>query len=208
MNISEKRLESMLSVILDDVESARTATKIVSSIDRLPNCKDLENYIGADYAKKVVTAMKMSSCCYVSEMTVARSPEDLTRYICDLKYKSQEHLVLLSLDSGNKVIKKTVITKGLVNQTPVHPREVFRQAVRDNAVSIVIAHNHPSGQSNPSPYDWAMTRVICDAGRIMQIPVIDHIIVGRYGFTSMCRLDSTIFEKTMENVFKEKLLGV
>lgn len=115
-----------------------------------------------------------------------------------MKYEEQEHLVLVTLNSSNDVIRVHELTTGLVNQTPVHPREAFARAIEDRAVSVIFAHNHPSGSTSPSQEDISITRILCASGKILQIPVLDHIIVGRKGFTSICRLHSELFERGME----------
>ena len=119
------------------------------------------------------------------------------RKIVSLKYEPQEHFVLVSLDSSNNIIKVHELTLGLVNQTQVHPREAFARAIEDRAVSVIFAHNHPSGNTMPSPEDFAITRVLCAAGKIIQIPVIDHIIIGKRGITSLCREKPEIFEANL-----------
>ena len=113
-----------------------------------------------------------------------------------LKYESQEHLVVVSLNSANYVIRVHELTTGLVNQTPVHPREAFALAIEDRAVSVIFVHNHPSGSLEPSSEDMSITRVLCASGKILQIPVLDHIIIGKTGFTSLCRCFPEIFESS------------
>ena len=123
------------------------------------------------------------------------APEDLLSRLAGLKFEQQEHFVVVTLNSANYVINVHDVTSGLVNQAPIAPREAFAKAIEDRAVSVVLAHNHPSGSTEPSEQDFAITRLLCAAGKVLQIPVIDHIIVGRGGYTSMCRLDPDMFEK-------------
>lgn len=129
---------------------------------------------------------------------VVETPDDIVSRLSFMKYEEQEHLVLVTLNSANLVIRVHELTTGLVNQTPVHPREAFAKAIEDRAVSVIFAHNHPSGSTAPSPEDMAVTRVLCASGRVLQIPVLDHIIVGRRGFNSICRMHPELFEKTFE----------
>ena len=82
------------------------------------------------------------------------------------------------MDGASKPIRVVPVTHGLVNRTIVHPREVFRIAIADNAASIVIAHNHPSGCVVPSPEDLELTERLVKAGSIIGIPILDHIIIG------------------------------
>ncbi|MCP4345125.1 MAG: JAB domain-containing protein [Desulfobacterales bacterium] len=103
---------------------------------------------------------------------------DCLPYLEDIKDKKQEHFVCISLNSANRVIRKRIITIGLLNKTQVHPREVFADAITDRAAAIIIAHNHPSGEPEPSVSDLKITQRIQEAGKIIGINVLDHIIVS------------------------------
>lgn len=105
-------------------------------------------------------------------------PQDVSKALSEYAKAEQEHFIVLTLDGNHGVINKHIITKGLVNRTLTHPREVFRPAIADNACAIIIAHNHPSGSTSPSDEDRSITKRILDAGEIVGIPVLDHIIVG------------------------------
>jgi DNA repair protein RadC len=83
------------------------------------------------------------------------------------------------LNGANEVIGNRVVTVGLLNTSQVHPREVFVDAISDRAASVILAHNHPSGVLEPSPDDIATTRQLVDAGKILGIPVLDHIIITK-----------------------------
>lgn len=113
------------------------------------------------------------------------SPETALPYLEDIRNQSAEHFVCLTLNSGGNVINCRVITIGLMNHSLVHPRETFRGAILDNAASIIIAHNHPSGSLEPSSQDIAITRQLTEAGSIIGISVLDHVIVTKTGFCSM-----------------------
>ena len=123
-------------------------------------------------------------------------PEDVLCRISWIKWEEQEHLIVICLNSNNEIIGIHDTTKGLVNQTPVHPRESFKQAIKDNATCVMFAHNHPSGNLEPSDEDMNITKVLCAAGKILMIPVLDHIIISKRGFTSLCRRYPEIFEDT------------
>ena len=90
--------------------------------------------------------------------------------------KKQEYFFSILLDGAHQVISVEVITKGLVNRTVIHPREVFRKAVQKNAVAVVVAHNHPSGNVTPSTEDTEITGRLKEAGKVLGIAVLDHII--------------------------------
>lgn len=103
----------------------------------------------------------------------------------DLTGKKQEHLFLLSLDSRRYLIAKDLITIGSVNETIVPIRDVFRIALEKGAVSIILAHNHPSGGAHPSTEDIQITKRVADAAKLMEIPLIDHVILAGSEYVSI-----------------------
>ena len=113
------------------------------------------------------------------------NPIHVLPYLNEIKNADQEHFVAITLDGAGAVITTRVITIGLLNHSLVHPRETFRGAILDNAASIIIAHNHPSGSLEPSPQDKDITRQLCEAGSIIGISVMDHIIVTKSNYLSM-----------------------
>lgn len=116
----------------------------------------------------------------VSEERVS-TPSDVTALLSRYARKAQEHFVVITLNGAHHVIRMRAVTKGLINKTVVHPREVFRGAIMDNAAAVIISHNHPSGSVDPSKEDIDITKRIREAGEVIGIPVLDHIIVGKYG---------------------------
>ena len=178
-----------LSRRLADYLSAETA---IPTLDKLKKIRGL----GKVKAMQILACLELSGRYILGDKAVAIStPESLAARLSHMKYEEQEHLVLVSLKSANMIIRIHELTTGLVNQTPVHPREAFVKAIEDRAVSVIFAHNHPSGAITPSPEDIAITKVLCAAGKILQIPVLDHIIIGKMGFSSICRLYPALFEK-------------
>lgn len=98
----------------------------------------------------------------------------------------QERLVVIHLDAGCAAIgRPQEIARGQLNTCNAHPREIFREAVRRGAFGIVLAHNHPSGRTEPSDEDIEMTRAVAEAGKMIGITVYDHLIVSRHGFASL-----------------------
>jgi DNA repair protein RadC len=117
-------------------------------------------------------------------ITKISMPSDTLPLLQKYATKKQEHFIVITLDGQHALIKIRVITKGLVNRTIVHPREVFRPAIADNATSIIIAHNHPSGNLEKSPEDEVVTQQIREAGKILGINMLDHIIISKGGYFS------------------------
>jgi len=105
-------------------------------------------------------------------------PEAVAELLADITLEEVEVFVVLALDTRGRVIERHDITRGLVNSSLVHPREVFRAAIASGASGVILAHNHPSGDPTPSPEDRAVTRQLVAAGRLLDIPVYDHIILG------------------------------
>lgn len=120
------------------------------------------------------------------EYSRVRGPEDAAAYLMPiLRYEMKENFVVLLLNTQNKIIGHRVVSIGSLNASIVHPREVFMEAIKVNAASIIVAHNHPSGDPTPSREDVAVTKRLVKAGNIMNISVLDHIIIGDSKYLSM-----------------------
>lgn len=116
------------------------------------------------------------------------SAADVYRIFSHLREERKEHFCALYLDSKNKVLRNSTVHVGTVSASMVGVSEVFRDAVREGAASIIVVHNHPSGDPTPSPEDFEVTRILADAGKLMGIPLLDHIIIGECEFKSMHEL--------------------
>jgi DNA repair protein RadC len=110
--------------------------------------------------------------------------KDAYRHVQHLGALTREHLMLLSLDSRHRLIATHEISVGTVDASLVHPREVFRPAIIDGATLIVLAHNHPSGLTEPSEEDGLITKRLITAGKVLGIELLDHLIVGEDDFYS------------------------
>ena len=114
-----------------------------------------------------------------------KDPESVVKAIrASIKDKAKEHFKLILLNPRNKIIGISTISIGTLNASLVHPREVFKDAIMHTAASVVLAHNHPSGDPEPSEDDITITKRLIEAGKILGVEVIDHIIVGKNGFFS------------------------
>ena len=111
-------------------------------------------------------------------------PEDVWKELKDIRELKKEHFVIFYLDSRNQEIKREIISVGSLNASLVHPREVFEPAVKNLAAQVILAHNHPSGNPEPSRDDLEINRRLVEAGKILGIEVIDHIIVTVTGYLS------------------------
>lgn len=121
----------------------------------------------------------------VSERPVIDSPEAVVAQLADIRDKKQEYFVCLTLDGANRLIAKRIITIGTLTSSLVHPREVFANAITDRAASIVVAHNHPSGNLKPSEADNEVTKRLRDSAKLLGINLADHIIVTKASFSSI-----------------------
>ncbi|MGO4695553.1 RadC family protein [Paenibacillus sp. 2TAB26] len=117
----------------------------------------------------------------LSSPVFIRTAKDAIPLIEDLKYQDKEHFVALFLNTKNMVIGREVVSIGHLNASLVHPRELFKAAIRQGAASIIVCHNHPSGDTTASPEDIAISKRITEAGEIIGISIIDHIIIGGLG---------------------------
>ena len=115
-----------------------------------------------------------------------RSPKDAATYLmADMTSLNQEHFVTLFLNVKNQILHKQTIFIGSLNASIVHPREIFREAVKRSAASIICAHNHPSGNPAPSTEDIDVTKRLYEAGLLMGIELLDHVIIGDHQFISL-----------------------
>jgi DNA repair protein RadC len=114
-----------------------------------------------------------------------RGPADVQRfYASRLRDLAVEEFHVLALGSQSQILADLLITRGILNSSLVHPREVFRAAIAEAAAGIIVVHNHPSGDPTPSADDRAVTRQLVDAGRLLDVPVYDHVVVGGERYVS------------------------
>lgn len=115
-----------------------------------------------------------------------REPDDVVRLFHErLRDLTVEEFHLVALDSQSQVLREVLVTRGLLNSSLVHPREVFRPALREGAAALVVAHNHPSGDPAPSGEDREVTRRLVQAGALLGVPLLDHVVVAERGWVSL-----------------------
>ncbi|HEY4524044.1 MAG TPA: DNA repair protein RadC [Candidatus Paceibacterota bacterium] len=112
------------------------------------------------------------------KFAILLSSEDVWNRLEDIRGSKKEHFVVFYLDSRNQEIQREIISVGTLNESLVHPREVFEGAIKNNAAAIIIAHNHPSGNLEPSEADVEITKKLVSAGKILDIKIISHVIVS------------------------------
>lgn len=122
--------------------------------------------------------------CDVS-LPMINDSKDAVHHLSEIKDYKKEYFVVLYLNARNQLVHKEVVSIGTLNASLVHPREVFEPALRLSAAQIILAHNHPSDNTEPSDGDLKITKRLIDAGRLLGIDVIDHIIISKSGYRSL-----------------------
>jgi DNA repair protein RadC len=144
--------------------------------------------IGLHKASRILAAFELGARLAAEERPVQpriREPADVLQVFgARLRDLQVEEFHLLALDSQSQVLRDVLITRGLLNSSLVHPREVFRAAIVEAAAGIIVVHNHPSGDPTPSAEDRAVTRQLSEAGRLLDLPLYDHVIIAGDKFLS------------------------
>ncbi len=120
-----------------------------------------------------------------SGFTTIRSAKDVYEYLQDMRNLPKEHLRGIYLNTHNRILRDEVISIGTVNSNMIHPREVFRPAIECNAAAVILAHNHPSGEAAASAEDIEITKQLVQAGKILGIRILDHVVITKQTFTSI-----------------------
>ncbi|HTR19152.1 MAG TPA: DNA repair protein RadC [Candidatus Paceibacterota bacterium] len=150
--------------------------------------------LSKDLGIPLVKAMQIAACAELGRrffsknergLVVVRTASDVFDYLKDMRDLSKEHLRGLYLDNQHKVIHDEVISIGTIDANLVHPREVFKPALEYSAVAVILAHNHPSGSTEPSEADIGITKQLVQSGKIMGIQLLDHVIITRTAFASI-----------------------
>ena len=140
--------------------------------------------MGLAKAAQILSAFELARRHLVADIVKITSAQDILPLLADITGKQQEYFICISLNGANEVIEKRVVTIGLLDKTPVHPREVFADVIADRAAAVIFAHNHPSGELKPSEADLLMHEQLTEAGKILGLRVLDHLIVTRKGHFS------------------------
>lgn len=137
---------------------------------------------------EILAALELSRRYLIdSDRPIIDSPERAVEQLSDIRDKKQEHFVVMTLDGANRLIAKRIITIGTLTSSLVHPREVFADAITDRAASIIVAHNHPSGELRPSAADIEVTERLKSASKLLGINLIDHIIITKTNFVTIIK---------------------
>ena len=148
--------------------------------------------VGKSRAAAIASAFAIGKRTYMEDNSIIiNSPEDAVKVVSFLKDKKREYLVAIYLTARKKLITTKIISIGTLTANLIHPRELFKPALEHNAASIIIAHNHPSGDQKPSTEDINVTKQLKKAGQILGIDLIDHLIITKNNFSSL-RIEKNI----------------
>jgi DNA repair protein RadC len=154
--------------------------------------------IGPAKATTILAAVELGKRVFQSkspDLAMIDSPQSAADALSqDLMWKQQEHFAVLLLDVKNRLLGTQVITIGTATETLAHPRDIFREVIRQGATRVIISHNHPSGNLEPSPEDIALTRQLLAGAQFLAIPLLDHLILGNGDFRSL-RQTTSLWEE-------------
>ena len=175
-------LEISRELIKSEGNLAVLATRTVESLQKVSG-------IGKDKAATLAAAFELSrrilsQAKWFSNKKVTSPQEIADVFIPLLRDENKEKFIVVCLNSSNKIIKHEIISIGNLNSSVVHPREIFKVAIDCASASIILIHNHPSGNPEPSNEDIRITKKIVDSGKILDIPVFDHLIIAGETYTS------------------------
>lgn len=152
------------------------------SYDELTSIKGM----GAAKTSEIVALFELGKRYLIPPDTpIISSTEDAVQQLGSIRNKRQEHFAVLTLDGANRLINNTIVFQGTLNQSLIHPREIFAKAIEDRAASIIVAHNHPSGNAEPSEKDINITNNLKEIGNLLSIQVLEHIIVTKNSYASI-----------------------
>jgi DNA repair protein RadC len=138
--------------------------------------------MGLAKAAQILSAFELARRYLLKDTVRITVSQDVLPLVADIAGKQQEYFVCISLNGANEVIEKRVVTIGLLDKSPIHPREVFADVIADRAAAVIFAHNHPSGDLQPSEADRHTHEQLTEAAKILGIRVLDHVIVTRKGY--------------------------
>lgn len=186
----------LLGIILGKGTKGNNAVNMAKNLlnkfseDKLANIQfnDLKNIkgIGETKACQIIATIELGKRIFKGKKSrLIFSPREVWEQMNNIRGSKKEHCYIFYLDIRNQIIRKELISIGTLNASLIHPREVFEPAVRLTAAQIIISHNHPSGDASPSDEDIILTRRLVEAGKILGIDLIDHVVVTDKSFSSL-----------------------
>lgn len=160
---------------------ARQVQKVLAKGTESMNLESLTSLKGISIAtaSKLLASLELARRYLVKDVAPLRTQQEILARLADIRNKQQEYCICLSLDGGQRLIAQRTITIGTLDSVLTHPREIFSDAIVDRAASVIVAHNHPSGNARPSSKDITLTQQLASAGQLLGVPLRDHIIVTK-----------------------------
>ncbi len=169
-------VESLSQKIIKTMDNT-DSTELIEALQKLKG-------VGNGKALAVVAALELGKRRSMHLKAPINSPKDVIPFVRNYAVSPREHFIVITLNGGHEIIQIHVTSVGTLNRSLVHPREVFSEAIKENAAAIILCHNHPSENCNPSQDDLETTCVLMKAAKIIGIPILDHIIVDCEGYYS------------------------
>lgn len=173
---------NMATRILSQFSMDELSRATTTELEMIPGIKEAKS---TQIAALFEIARRLQSFTPPDKPSIASAEDVYNQMYPRLSGVNQEHFMVLYLDTKNCLIKDVTVSIGGLNSSIVHPRDVFRGAIKSSAASIILVHNHPSGDPNPSSEDKRITKDLAETGRIVGIDVLDHVIVGSGGYVSL-----------------------
>lgn len=170
-----------VSVLAEKVKKAISATEKRD----LPFVLAAFPGIGKEKQAVILSALELGRRFYGSPGQIIKTAKDVYEVLRHYAFENQEHFICIALNGAHEILEVRVVSIGTVNKTLVHPREVFSSPLKLRSAAIIISHNHPSGQLSPSQEDIQLTLKLKEAGELLGIPVLDHVIISKKGFYSI-----------------------
>jgi DNA repair protein RadC len=186
---SEELMAILLGSGVAGKDVRKLAKEIIALLDREFNELSLEKLtqihgLGVAKASVILASLELSRRYLIKSNSVIKSAKDLYSELKEYANKKQEYFLCITLDGASHIINKRVVFIGTLNQSIVHPREVFADAIADRAAGVIVAHNHPSGNLSPSSADIAITDRLQEVAKLIGIELLDHIIISKDGYFS------------------------
>ncbi|POZ55056.1 hypothetical protein LYSIN_03353 [Lysinibacillus sphaericus] len=192
--INQNTFKSLIATTLREKEDGYILSEIFTRYPSIQELLDVTEEellnikgIGKIKAQQIIAALQLARMNPVTteQRFRIRSPQDAYDFLKDMQYLQQEHFIILGLNTKNEVLFRKTVFIGSLNASICHPREIMKECIKRSCCSVVLSHNHPSGDTIPSPEDIQVTERLVEAGSIIGIDIIDHIIVGSNKFLSM-----------------------
>jgi DNA repair protein RadC len=199
LGIKSASLVDLLAVGLAQEESdlsrmQEIALRLVPSLQMIRGLADLSTHSLEEHGVDGFAAIRFQALLELGRRlggalkgpgTQIDGPEQVAELLEGLRFEKKEHFIALLLDAQNVVIRMVTVHVGTLTTSVVGPREVFREAIREGASGLIVAHNHPSGDPRPSAEDLEITAKLVEIGKMLDIPLFDHVILGERKFTSL-----------------------